>query len=148
MVTLKIPQLSCPKWRPQGSIHPKMGTQSFILAKHCLPFLTITITICVNQSRFKLFCDTLLRRSNIIFSTIESADPWIFICIIDVSFSCKMLLKLIHFKSLNRGVTWSLFKYFLLLATFAAKFIYFCTSYYSFSLHLPILNYNSLNERR
>ena len=51
--------------------------------------------------------------------------------------SCKILLKLIHFKSLNSGVTWSRFKYFPLLATFVAKLIHFCTSYCSFSLHLP-----------
>ena len=53
-----------------------------------------------------------------------------------VSFSRKILLKLIHYKSLNSEVTWSRFKYFPLLATFAAKLIHFCTSYCSFSLHL------------
>ena len=35
----------------------------------------------------------------------------------DASFSCKILLKIIHFKSRNSGVTWSRFKYFPLLAT-------------------------------
>ena len=55
----------------------------------------------------------------------------------DASFSHKILLKLIHFKSCNSGVTWSSFKYFPLLATFAAKLIHFCTSCCCFSLHLP-----------
>ena len=48
------------------------------------------------------------------------------------SFSRKMLLKLIHFKCFNSNVTWSRFKYFQLLATFATKLIHFCTSYCSF----------------
>ena len=39
----------------------------------------------------------------------------------DASFSRKILLKLIHFKSRNSGVTWSRFKYFPLLATFSAE---------------------------
>ena len=51
------------------------------------------------------------------------------------SFSRKILLKLI-IKSCNSGVTWSRFKYFPLLATFAAKLIHFCTSYWRFSLYL------------
>ena len=55
----------------------------------------------------------------------------------DASFILKMLLKFIHFKSCNSGVTLSRFKYSPLLATFAAKSIHFCTSYCSFSLHLP-----------
>ena len=64
---------------------------------------------------------------------------WIdrFLYIMDASFSRKILLKLIHFKSRNSWVTWFRFKYFPLLATFAAKWIHFCTSYCSFSLHLP-----------
>ena len=53
------------------------------------------------------------------------------------SFSRQMLLKLIHLKSSNSGVTWSRFKYFPLPATFATKLKLFCTSYCSFSLHLP-----------
>ena len=41
------------------------------------------------------------------------------------------------YKSRDSGVTWSRFKYLPLLATFAAKLIHFCTSWCSFSLHLP-----------
>ena len=81
--------------------------------------------------------DALFRRSKLIFFTFESAETYRFLYIKDASFSRKILLKLIHFKSLNSGVTWSRFKYFPLLATFAAKLIHFCTSYCSFSLHLP-----------
>ena len=72
-----------------------------------------------------------------IFFTFESAETYRFLYIKDVSFSCKILLKLINFKSRNSGVTWSRFKCFPLLATFAAKLINLCTSYCSFSLHLP-----------
>ena len=66
-----------------------------------------------------------------------------FLYIKDASFSRKILLKLIHFKSRNSGVTWSRFKYFQLLTTFAAKLIHLV-------LHCiyPISNYNSLDERR
>ena len=69
--------------------------------------------------------------------TFESAETYRFLYIKDASFSWKILLKLIHFKSRNSWVTWSRFKYFPLLATFAAKLIHFCTSYCRFSLHLP-----------
>ena len=73
----------------------------------------------------------------------------ILLSIKDASFSRKILLKLFHFKSRNSRVTWSRFKYFPLLASFAAKLIHFCTSCCSFSLHLyPILNCNSVDERR
>ena len=51
--------------------------------------------------------------------------------------AARCYLSLIHFKSRNSGVTWSRFKYFPLLATFAAKLIHFCISYCRFSLHLP-----------
>ena len=89
----------------------------------------------------------LVSRSKSIFFTFESAESYRFLYIKDASFSCKILLKLIHFKLCNSGVTWSRFKYFSLLATFAL--IRFCTSYCSFSLHIyPILNYNCLDERR
>ena len=63
------------------------------------------------------------------FFTFESAETYRLLYIKDASFSCKILLKLIHFKSRNSGVTWSRFKYFPLLATFAAKLIHFRTSY-------------------
>ena len=69
--------------------------------------------------------------------TFESAETYRFLYTKDASFSRKILLKLIHFKSPNSGVTWSRFKYFSLLATLVAKLIHFCTSYCSFSLHLP-----------
>ena len=83
-----------------------------------------------------ILCDTLFRRSKVIFFTFESAEALKFLYIKDASFSRKILLKLIHFKSRNSGVTWSRFKYSPLLATFAAKLIHFCISYCSFSLHL------------
>ena len=97
------------------------------------------IYICTSEPFIVILCDTLLRRSKLIFFTFESAEAYRFLCMKDASFSCKILLKLIYFKSRNsrwRG-TWSRFKYFPLLATFAAKFMHFCTSCWSFSLHLP-----------
>ena len=95
-----------------------------------------------------ILCDTLFRRSKLIFFTFESAEAHRFLYMKDASFSRKILLKLIHFKSRNSGVTWSRFKYFKLLATFAPKLIHFCTSYCSFYNIHKILNYNSLDERR
>ena len=79
---------------------------------HAEPFLVI-------------LCDTLFRRSKLIFFTFESAETYWFLYIKDAPCSRKILLKLIHFKSRNSGVTWSRFKYFPLLATFAAKLIHF-----------------------
>ena len=84
-----------------------------------------------------ILCDTLFRRSKLIFFTFESAGKYKFLYIKDASFSRKILLKLIYFKSGISGVTWSRFKYFPLLDTFAAKLIHFCTSHCNFSLHLP-----------
>ena len=66
-----------------------------------------------------------------------SAETYRFLYIKDGSFIPKILLKLIHFKSRNSGVTWSRFKYFPLLDIFAAKLIHFFTSCCSFSLHIP-----------
>ena len=68
---------------------------------------------------------TLFRRSNLIFFTFESAETYRFLYIKDASFSRTKLLKLIHFKSRNSGVTWSSFKYFPFVATLTAKLIYF-----------------------
>ena len=93
--------------------------------------------ICTSEQFLVIFCDTLFRGSKLIFSTFESAATYRFLCIKDVSFNLKMLLKLIHFMSFNMGVTWSRFKYFPLLATYAATLTHFCTSFCSFSLHLP-----------
>ena len=92
-----------------------------------------------------ILCDTLFRRLKLIFFTFESAETYRFLYIKDASFSRKILLKLIHLKSRNSGVTWSRFKYFLLLATFAAKLKHFCTSCCSFSLHLPHIELQSFS---
>ena len=91
----------------------------------------------VHQSGFSSSQWYLVSESKLIFFTFESAETYGFLHIKDASFSRKILLKLIHFKSRNSGLTWSLSKYFPLLATFAAKLIHICTSYCSFSLHLP-----------
>ena len=60
---------------------------------------------CLHQSRFELFSVIPCYEVKVNFFTYESADPWRFLYIRDASFSCKMLLKIIHFKSFNRGVT-------------------------------------------
>ena len=76
-------------------------------------------------------------------------DTYRFLYIKDASFCRNMLLKLIHFKSRNSGLTWSRFKYFSLLATFCSKvntFLYFILQF--FHCIYSILNYNSLDERR
>ena len=50
----------------------------------------------------------------------------------DASFNCKVLLKLIHFKSFKMGVTWSRFKYFPLLATLAENlYIFYFTAVFT-----------------
>ena len=116
----RIPQL-CARYR-----------DSFL--SHCCSSI---IYKCTSEPFLVILCDTLFRRSKLIFFRFESRETYRFLYIKDASFSCKILLKLIHFKSLNSGVTWSRFKYFPLLANFAAKLIHFCTSYCSFSLHLP-----------
>ena len=105
-----------------------------IFLSHCCSSI---IYICTSEPFLVILCDTLFRRSKLIFFTFESAETYKFLFIKDASFSCKILLKLIHFKCLNSGVTWIRFKYFPLLATYAEKLIHFCTSYCSFSLHLP-----------
>ena len=91
----------------------------------------------VHERGLVILCDTLFRRSKLIFLAFESAETYRFLYIKDASFSRKILLNLTHFKSRNSGVTWSRFIYFPLLATFAAKLIRFCASYCSFLLHLP-----------
>ena len=60
----------------------------------------------------------------------------------DASFSCKILLKLIHFKSLNSGVTWFRFKYFPLQLLEQ--------SWYIFVLHTAVFHciYPILNDCR
>ena len=118
-----IPQLGARYW---DSILPH-SCSSIIYTCSSEPFLSV------------ILCDTLFQRSKLIFFTFESADKYIFLYIKDAPFNRKILLKLIHFKSLIWWVTWSRFKYFPLLATFAAKLIYFCTSYYSFSLDFPYI---------
>ena len=105
------------------------------------------IYMCKTEPFYVILWYTLLRKKKLIFFNLETTDM-----MRDASFSCKMLLKLINFKSFNRKVTWSRFKYFPLLATFVAKFIHFCTLY-TFVLAVfycicHILNYNSLDERR
>ena len=63
-----------------------------------------------------------------LFFTFKSASTYRFSCIKDATFNRKMRLKLIHLMSFNSGVTPSRFKYFPLLASFAAKLMHFCTS--------------------
>ena len=69
-------------------------------------------SMCKSQPFLVILCATLLSRSKLIFFTFESADIRIFLYVRDASFSCKMLLKLIHFKSFKEEMTWSRFKYF------------------------------------
>ena len=104
--------------------------------------------VSTSEAFLVILCDTLFQRSKLIFFTFEPAGAYRFLYMKDASFSRKILLKFIDFKSRNSGVTWFHFIYFPLLATFAAKLIHFSTPYCSFSLHYPILNYNSLDERR
>ena len=96
------------------------------------PTAVLRKSICTTELFLVILCDALFRRSKLIFSTFESAETYRFLYIKDASFSCKIPLKLIYFKSRNTEVTWSHFKYFPLLASFAAKLIHFCTSYCSF----------------
>ena len=119
-------------------------TETFFLS-HCCPSIIYVYT---SEPFLVILCDTLFRRSKLIFFTFESAETYRFLYIKDASFSCKRKLKFIHFKSRNSGVTWSRFKYFPLLATLAAKLIHFCTHIAVFHCIYPILNYNSLDERK
>ena len=48
-----------------------------------------------------ILCDTFFLRSKFIFITFESANTYKFLYMKDASFSRKILLKLIHFKSRN-----------------------------------------------
>ena len=76
----------------------------------------------------------------------ESAEAYRFLK--NDAINRKIPLKLIHFKSRNSGVTWTRFKYFKLLANFAARLIHFVLYISVFHCILPILNYNSLDGRR
>ena len=100
------------------------------------PFCSSIIYMHIRAVSIVILCDTLFRRSKLIFFIFESAETYRFLYIKDAPFSHMILLKLMHFKFRNSGVTWSRFKYFPLLATFAEKLIHFCTSYCSCSLHL------------
>ena len=104
-----------------------------IFLSHCCSSIIYMYT---SEPFLVILCDTLFRRSKSIFTTFESAETYKFLYIKNASFSRKILLKLIHFKSRNSGVKWSRFKYFTLLATFAAKLTHLCTSNCSFSLQL------------
>ena len=117
-----------------SDIHRDRIIQLYTALSHCCSSL---IYIYIRAVSIVILCDTLFRRSKLIFFTFESVETYRFLYIKDASFSCKILLKLIHFKSRNSGVTWSRFKYFQLLATLAAKLIHFCSSCCSFPLHLP-----------
>ena len=126
---------------------------SFVHARYWDSFLShscssIIYSIRTSEPFLVIPCDTLLRRSKLIFLTFEFAEAYIFLYTKDESLSRKILSKLIHFKSRNSGVTWSRFKYFPLLATFAAKLIHFCLHMAVFHCIYTILNYNNLDERR
>ena len=108
------------------------------------PTAVLRESICTSEPFLVILCYTLFRRSKLIFSTFESAETYRFLYIKDASFSRKILLKLIHFESRNIGVTWSRFKYFPLLATFAAKLIHYSTSYCSFTLHSNIIEHDCI----
>ena len=99
-------------------------------------FSSTIYSMCTSEPFLVILCDTLFRRSKFIYFNLNLLKHR-FLYIKHASFSYKILLKLIHFKSRNSGVTWSRFKYFPLHATFAAKLIHFCASYFSFPLHLP-----------
>ena len=97
---------------------------SQLCARYWDSFCSIAVllsSICTSEPFLVILCDTLCLRSKLIFFTFESAKTCRFLYIKDASFSRKILLKLIHSKSRNSGVTWSRFKYFPLLATIAAK---------------------------
>ena len=96
-------------------------------------------------SRYSLWY--LVTEVKVIFFTFESADTWRFLYIKDASFICKMLLKLINFKSFHLWMTWSRFKYLQLLATFPEKLMHFVLHTSVFHCICPILNYNSLDRR-
>ena len=131
----RIPQL-CARSRPW----PDTGTA------FC-PKAVLRKSICTSEPFQVILSDTLFLRSKLIF-TFESAATYRLLYMKVATFSRKMQLKLIHFKSFNNGVTWSRFKYFPLLATFAVKLIHFCTSYCSFSQHLPHIELQfNLDER-
>ena len=78
-----------------------------ILSQLFVPLLFFD-NLYVHQIRlysYSLRC--LVSRSKLIFFTFESAETYRILYIKDALFSCKILLKLIHFKSRNSGVTWS-----------------------------------------
>ena len=93
--------------------------------------------MCTSEPFLLILCDTLFRRSKLIFFIFESAATCRFLYMNNALLSHKMLLNLIHFKSFNIRVTWSHLKYFPLIVTFSSKLIHFCILYCSFSLHLP-----------
>ena len=115
-----------------------------LCARHWASFLShccSSIIYNVHQPFLVILCDTLFRRSKLIFFAFESAETCRFLYIKDKV--RKILLKLINFMSRNSGV-----KYFPLLATLAAKLIHFCTHTAAFHCIYPILNCDSLDERR
>ena len=78
-------------------------------------------SICTSEPFLVILCDTLFLWSKLIFFTFESAATYRFLYMKLASLCRKMLLKLITDKSFNSEVTWCSFKYFPLLANFAAK---------------------------
>ena len=71
-----------------------------------------------------------------------------FLYIMDASFSCRILLKLIHFKSRNSGVTLSVLNISHCLPLLQQSWYIFVLHTAVFHCIYPILNYNSLDERR
>ena len=80
-----------------------------------------------------ILCDTLLRRSKLISLTFESAGPRRFLYIRDASFSCMMLLRLIHFKSFNMGdmVTFVIFPVACHFRSKIGTFMYFVQQFFA-----------------
>ena len=104
-----------------------------ILPQWCSPIICMYI-----QLFLVILCDTMFLKSKLIFFTFESAATYTFSYMKDASFNRNMLLKLIHFKSRNTGVTSSRFKYSPCIAChFCRKVDIFLNFICSFSLHLP-----------
>ena len=104
--------------------------------------------ICTSEPFLVILCDTLFRRSKLIFFKFECAETYKFLYIKDASFSCKILLKLIISSLVIvgwRGIVLNISHCLQLLQQ----------SRYIFVLHTaiflciyPHIEQNSLNERR
>ena len=127
----RIPQLCARYW------------DSFL--SHCCYSI---IYICTSEPFLVILCDTLFRRSKLMFFTFESAETYRFLYIKDALFSRKILLMLIYFKSRNSGETWFRFKYSHCLPLLQQSWYIFVLHAAVFHCIYPILNYNSLDERR